>query len=216
MAPSRLIEGDRTVVVTDLLLKLSVDLSRSGTDMRVSVLLLVITLLPGCGGSNPMSHPKDHTGLVALDQQASRDSDRKALLEVVIRDLMTDPKHRQAIDSYGVPEAREYALAIDSKVPWPESFVPSVPGYTAHLVRTKDLSLDVRKPALTCIELRKFEFDPNRDKTDDNPLSGPIELGIFTVRGSKGGGAIGGCTVWYDYRRVAGKWEVVFAGELDP
>jgi hypothetical protein len=161
--------------------------------------------LLGCGKNDP-----------GPGEQDPRGADREIVLEAVLRDLLTHPMHSQVIDDYGVPGAKEVALAIDSKVPWPEAFAPSVPSYKVHLLRVDDVTLDAEKPALACIELRKFQFDPKRDKYDGEPLGGPIELGIFTSRGSKGGGAVGGCTVWYDYRRVASKWEIVFAGVVDP
>jgi hypothetical protein len=134
-------------------------------------------------------------------------SDRDALLAAVVQDLLTHSDYRHVIDDYGVPGAKEYALATNSEVPWPEGFASPVPGYKLHWLRLGvDEPLDSEKPALACISLSKLQFDPNRDKFDDES----------TARGSKGGGFLGGCTVWYDYRRAAGRWEVVCAGLVAP
>src|SRR5262249_19314409 len=84
-------------------------------EMRRSTLLLVLSVLSGCGRTNSVPNTDGHTAGAQSAHQASGESDRKVVLEAVLRDLLTHPEHHRAIDSYGVPGAKECALAIDSK-----------------------------------------------------------------------------------------------------
>ncbi len=174
-----------------------------------------IGLVAGCVGQEARERHSPAKGSEP-EGPAPMEAVRGKILEAVIRDLLTTKEHREWIEAYGVQGAKEYALASNSQIPWPPDFAPPIPGYDIRLLQAEDEPLDPERPALACIWLQEFKFDPDREKWDESPMGGPIEILVNTTRGSRGGGAIGGCTIWYDYRRNAGKWEVVFAGALDP
>lgn len=149
-------------------------------------------------------------------KEGSENADQSKVLEAVLRNLLTDNEKKEFVEGYGVKGAKEYALGHNPKLPWPTVFAPCIPGYQIRHLPIEEDGLDPEKPALACIWLEEFKFDPRREKWDKPGEGGSIRLLVNTTRGWKDGGAIGGCTIWYDYRINAGNWEVRFAGAFDP
>jgi hypothetical protein len=134
-------------------------------------------------------------------------SEREAILDAVINDILTNPKLRDERARYGTPGDKQFALVSckDYGVPWPKGYRPRAPGWKVHY-RAQEDQIDRRKPRLLGIRLDRFQ----PDKQGNVAFDAPILVAIFNV----GGGThfLNGPFVGYRVAREKGKYRVICMG----
>jgi hypothetical protein len=143
-----------------------------------------------------------------------RRTEREAILDLVLTDLLTNPKNDHFHTDYGVPGVKQIGLSTDSTVPWPANYVPHVPGFTFVYLdphREKPPGL----PPMLGITLHHFAFPPPQKPPPDDLFSGyHIALGVFSIGGR--GAVDSGVCVYYDLTFAGHKWRVKYGGEFHP
>lgn len=140
------------------------------------------------------------------------DAKRRAILQAVLADVLTNPELQSTRAFYGTPADRTVVLAEDLRFAWPAAFLPDLAGY-----KRLDASNDPfeNRRRILGIDLRRFDVDATSARRETQ-LGGPIEVCLFNAGGTANGGTIGGCSVYYVPKRIDGRWTVEYTGLLDP
>ena len=96
-------------------------------------------------------------------------------------------------------------------VPWPSTYEPDVTGYT--IIRTSETNI-VDPSSVRVLGVRIDEF-PESITSRTDPLCLRVAVTLMNAGGSKNGGIIGGCSVFYAPKRVKGRWGVTCEGMED-
>lgn len=144
----------------------------------------------------------------AIKRVPDRD-DVKAILQAVLKDVLTNPDLKGTHEFYGTAADGTVVLSDGGEVGWPAGFRPETPGY-----RLVPAARDpfVRQRRVLGVRLDRFDLA----KKPGGLFDTPIEVCVLNVGGSADGGVIGGCSVYYVPKRVGKGWTVELQGIHDP
>jgi hypothetical protein len=133
----------------------------------------------------------------------------KQILQAVVTDVLTNPDLKGTREFYGTEKDKTVALIDGDTLGWPKEFNPVTKGYT--LVQpSRDPFANQRR--IMAIRIDKFDL-----KQLNNALwNSPIEVCVFNGGGNANGAVIGGCSVYYEVKKVGKRWTVSYTGLLDP
>jgi hypothetical protein len=173
--------------------------------------LVIVAAMSGC-----VQHAPDENGGAETRGEAFRTkrSDKELILDAVVFDILNDPGLKDTRDFYGTPGDKHLALVTNSEfgVPWPAGYQPNLSGWTFIRV-DEDGERDPKEPRLLGIRIDKYYDD---DKERAEIFRSSVAMTILNAGGSKNGGVIGGCSVYYTPKQVDGKWVVECEGSVDP
>jgi hypothetical protein len=153
--------------------------------------------------------PKDETPVP--ETRLSSDEKTMAILQAVLKDVLTNPELKHTRDFYGTAEDRTLTLDNGGKLGWPKRFQPETHGFGLVTVQ-----LDPFKDQRRVLGISISKFDLNHKESPGKLFDTPIEVEIYNAGGSANGGVIGGCTVYYKVKRLHNRWTVEWYGVLDP
>lgn len=191
-------------------------MSRKLDVLNGSALLVALGVACGCTEPAPEFRNKAAAALspsvdsrVPLGAVRAEVPDWAAILEAVIRDIVSKPDSAALRSFYGSPGDDRIALVTDSTVPWPADFQPNVSG--VRFLRCREpVSQDWDEPRLPGLRLDKFDLNESPDI-----LSWKSHIRIVMLNvGGHGDEAIrtGGHAFYYNVKRAEDGFEIVFAG----
>ena len=175
--------------------------------MRLLVPSLVTALVVGCGGPDFPPAPRPQPA------QAGK-SDKEQVLNAILQDVLESDFLKEVRADYGIEGRKEVALVsnADYGAPWPDNFCPVLPeGYQVRRV-TEGSFGGQDQPRLLGIRIDKFSID----KTEVELFRETIVITVMNAGGTKNGGIIGGCSVYYVPVRKEGGWVVESTRLEDP
>jgi hypothetical protein len=108
-------------------------------------------------------------------------SDDERALELVLRDLLSNPELQSVRDQKGT--AGDHTVELFG---WPREFIPNVPGWT---IRHGDIATVADWKTCRLLGIRLLTFDRSEQPAEDydDPCSGPITTTLFNAGGTKNG-----------------------------
>jgi hypothetical protein len=174
--------------------------------VRLIASVLAGTVFAGLAGCEPSPQPGTSLGPPAPSEAHRIKSDREAILDAVLEDILTSPGFKQDRDFYGTAGDKRAVLVSGAGygVPWPASYEPSVPGYS--FVRGEEGKPEPveDQPRRLGIRIDKFDLDQKRSGLFDTP----IEVSILSVAGASDAFVAGGCSIYYMPKRHGEGWRV--------
>jgi hypothetical protein len=135
------------------------------------------------------------------------------ILDQVLHDVLTNAELNGTREFYGTPGDRQVALVSNPGygMPWPDSYVPAVSGYTVH--RVIEGNRDDHEPPMLGVRIDNFE----PGQKESGIFYAPIEVTVLNAGGLRDGAIVtGGCSVLYTPVREKGGWTVELSGAWDP
>lgn len=137
-------------------------------------------------------------------------SDDEKVLDLALRDILSNPEFQSVRDSKGTPGDQTAEL-----YGWPPEFTPSIPGW---IIRHGDRTTvpDPNTCRLLGIGLASFDRKAQSDEDYDDPCGGPIAITLFNVGGIKNGcTVIGAHYVFYDCPAEDGHRSIRYLNNCD-
>lgn len=134
------------------------------------------------------------------------------ILDAIVHDVLTNPLFEGERSFYGTPGDMRFAL-VSSRgygIAWPLDYHPSASGYSVCRVLEGE-NIDPDTMRLFGLRIDKFHLGQ-----EAMPFNSPIEVTILNAGGSKNGGVLGGCSVYYSPKRCGDKWAVEIDMVSDP
>jgi hypothetical protein len=171
--------------------------------MRLLIPLLVAGLLAGCGRSpvSPTAAPES----APVPAPAVR-SDKEQILDAIVRDVLESDFVKDVRADYGTPGDKRVALVSNATygIPWPEDYRPVVPeGYEMRRAAEGGGGAE-DQPRMLGIRIDKLDLG----QKEPGLFRESIEITLMNAGGTKNGGIMGGCSVYYIPARKGDSWVV--------
>jgi hypothetical protein len=175
----------------------------------------IVALISGCNGTSPQAL---QTNQATVDTTQRERSQKEQILDAVLQDVLTNERLEDTREFYGTAGDMKVAL-VSNRVygeRWPAKYRPDLPGWTVTRVEEGD-ERDRNKPRLLGIRIDKFsEEEAEQAGLFDDPIAVTVMNAGGDWNGDEIGAIIGGCSVYYNPKRVDSEWIVEFGGAMDP
>ena len=133
-------------------------------------------------------------------------------VQISLRHVLTDSDLAVSREFYGTPGGKDVGLVNDGSIPWPDGLDLRANGYQLRFAGQRRANKNQESDRVLGIFLSGLDVRGPANGF----LDGNITLFLSNVGGTRNGGVIGGCQVYYAVDRIDGVINTTYVWAFDP